>query len=225
MLRLGHRGAKAYMAENTIASIKLALSYGIDGVEIDVHCCATGELVVFHDVTVDRMTNGSGSINKMPLKKIQELKVNGLYQIPTLTEVLDVVGPNKLINIELKGADTAKETCTVIKNYVTEKKWSYSNFLVSSFQHQELKVVYSTNGKIPLGVLTKASVNEAIAFAKAIQAVAIHPNYALLTAENVKHVQQEGFKVYAWTVNLPKTITRVKQYGVDGIISDTPDKL
>ncbi len=225
MLRLGHRGAKAYVAENTIPSIQLALSYGIDGVEIDVHRCATGELVVFHDITVDRMTNGSGVINQMDLNEIQALKVNGGSRIPILTEVLDVVGNSKIVNIELKGINTAKATCNIIKDYVVNKGWSYSNFIVSSFQHQELEMVYNTEPQIPIGVLTKANVNEAVAFAKTVQAIAIHPNYALLTPENVKRVQKAGLKVYTWTVNQPKTIERIKQYGVNGIISDNPDKL
>ncbi|MFV0564682.1 MAG: glycerophosphodiester phosphodiesterase [Flavobacteriaceae bacterium] len=225
MLRLGHRGAKAYVAENTIASIKRALSYNIDGVEIDVHCCATGELVVFHDATVDRMTNGSGTIKNMALGELKQLKVDGRFQIPILTEVLDVVGNKKIINIELKGENTAMPTCNIIKDYIANKGWAYANFLVSSFQYGELEVVYKTNPKIPIGVLTKANINDALAFAKTVSAVAIHPNYALLTDVNVKQVQLQGYKVYTWTVNGPKTILRMKQYGVNGIISDTPDRL
>jgi glycerophosphoryl diester phosphodiesterase len=96
---------------------------------------------------------------------------------------------------------------------------------VSSFQHKELQIVADCDSNIQLGVLTKASVDEAIEFAKTIKAVAIHPNHALLSRENVKRAQNEGFKVYTWTVNDIETINRMKSYHVDGIISDFPDRL
>ena len=67
ILKIGHRGAKGYVAENTIESIQKALDFGVDGIEIDVHLCASGELVVFHDLTLDRMTNGIGEIGKLSL--------------------------------------------------------------------------------------------------------------------------------------------------------------
>ena len=84
ILKIGHRGAKGYVAENTIASIQKALDFGVDGIEIDVHLCATGELVVFHDFTLDRMTNGTGEVSKLSLSELKQLKVADKFQIPTL---------------------------------------------------------------------------------------------------------------------------------------------
>jgi glycerophosphoryl diester phosphodiesterase len=224
-LKLGHRGAKAYVAENTLESIQKALDFKVDGIEIDVHLCSSGELVVFHDFTLDRMTNGQGEIGKLSLVELKKLKVNGGYSIPTLEEVLNLIDNKCLLNIELKGKKTALKTSEVVQDYIKNKGWNYQDFIVSSFQHNELKAVFEIDKKIPLGVLSKASVDEAIEFAKIINAVAIHPNYALLTSENVKRAQNKGYKVYTWTVNDEQTIKRMKSYGVDGIISDAPDLL
>ncbi|WP_342448673.1 glycerophosphodiester phosphodiesterase [Tamlana crocina] len=222
---MGHRGALAYVAENTIPSIEKALGFGVDGVEIDVHLCASGELVVFHDFTLDRVTNGTGELKKHTLTELKQLKVKDKYAIPTLEEVLDLLDKKYLVNIELKGRGTAAKTCAVIDAYVSKKGWKYTDFIVSSFQHHELEDVFSLNKQIPLAVLTKASVAEAKEFAETINSKIIHPNFALLTRENVRKAQEEGFKVNTWTVNDSDTIARMKAYGVDGIISDFPDRL
>jgi len=103
ILKMGHRGAKGYVAENTIESIKKALDFGVDGIEIDVHLCASGELVVFHDFTLDRMTNATGEVSKLSLSELKQLKVNNKFLIPTLVEVLDAIDKKCLLNIELKG--------------------------------------------------------------------------------------------------------------------------
>jgi glycerophosphoryl diester phosphodiesterase len=224
-LKIGHRGAKGHVVENTMESIRKALELGVDGVEIDVHKCASSELVVFHDFTLDRMTNGSGEIKAFSLSELKKLKVNGGFKIPTLVEVLDVINKKCFVNIELKGANTAVRTFETIRSYIQEKGWSYNDFIVSSFQHKELQIVADCDSNIQLGVLTKANVDEAIEFAKIIKAVAVHPNQALLSKENVKRAQNEGYKVYTWTVNDVKTINRMKSYHVDGIISDFPDRL
>lgn len=221
----GHRGAKGYLAENTLESIEKALNFNVDGIEIDVHLCASGELVVFHDFTLDRMTNGTGEVGKQTLKALKELIVNGGFQIPTLEEVLNLIDKKCLLNIELKGKNTAIKTCEIVSNYVQNRGWDDTDFIVSSFQHTELETMFQTNKNIPLAVLTKASVTEAIEFAKTIQAKIIHPNFALLTKDNVKLAQSLGFEVNTWTVNDADTILRMKQYGVNGIISDVPDKI
>ncbi|MBD3890228.1 glycerophosphodiester phosphodiesterase [Olleya marilimosa] len=225
ILKFGHRGAKGYVTENTLASIQKAMDLGVDGIEIDVHVCKTGELIVFHDFTLDRITNGTGEIGKFSLSEIKQLKVEKLYSIPTLTEVLDVINNTIIINIELKGENTAKPTCAIIQDYIETKNWTMDNFIVSSFQEKELVDVFNHNPKIPLGVLTKASVNQALVLAKKINAKAIHPNLALLSKDNVKQAQEADYKVNVWTVNTKQAIERMKRYNVDAIISDFPDRL
>lgn len=223
VLKIGHRGAKTYVAENTLASIEKALEFKVDAIEIDVHKCASGELVVFHDFTLDRMTNGSGEVAKHSLEQLKNLKVNDQYEIPTLEDVLNAIDKKCILNIELKGRDTALAACKVISDYIETKQWNLSHFLISSFQHQELETVYKFNNQLRLGVLTKASVLEALEFAGTINAYAIHPNVAIVTKDNVSLAQHKGYKVLTWTVNDQPTIERMKTYGVDGIISDNPD--
>ena len=224
ILKIGHRGAKGHVTENTLESIKKALDLGVDGIEIDVHLCASGELVVFHDLTLDRMTDGTGEVSDYTLKQLKKFKVKGRFEIPSLAQALLLIDKKCLLNIELKGKNTAKEACRLIAFYVEKKGWDYSNFIVSSFQSSLLETVREINNKIPLGVLTDTNLDKAVSFAKAIKAVSIHSDYTMLTEQNVEKLK-EDFKVFAHTVNNLKPIKRMKAYGVDGIISDYPDRL
>lgn len=223
-LKIGHRGAKGHFAENTLESIKKAIDLGVDGIEIDVHLCASGQLVVFHDFTLDRMTNGTGEVSKHTLKQLKQFVVKGHCQIPTLSEVLTFINNKCLLNIELKAQGTAKEASRLIEFFVEKKGWDYNNIVVSSFQKDLLETVYKTNKKIPLGVLTDSNLDDAVNFAKTIHAVSIHPDHTMLTQEIVEKLK-EDFKVFTYTVNNLKPIKRIKSYGVDGIISDFPDRL
>ncbi|WP_194767344.1 glycerophosphodiester phosphodiesterase [Tamlana sp. I1] len=224
ILKIGHRGAKGHLAENTLESIKKGMDIGVDGIEIDIHRCASGELVVFHDFTLNRVTDGEGEISAHTLNNLKKVKVKGRYQIPTLSQVLAFIDNKCLLNIELKGRDTVKEACRLIDFFVEKKGWSYDNIIVSSFQFNLLEEVYNINKNIPIGVLTNTHLDEAVAFAKRVEAVSIHPNYTMLTPENVLELQRE-YKVIAYTVNNLKPIERMIEYGVDGIISDYPDRI
>lgn len=225
MLKIGHRGAKGYVAENTLESIKKAIDLGVDGVEVDVHACASGELVVFHDFTVDRVTNGTGCISEMTLSQIKKLKIEDKYSIPTLTEVMDLVGNSLLLNIELKGKNTAKKVGEVVSFYVENNGWKYRDVLVTSFQFDLLSLARKANPMLMLGVLTDTNIDEALAFAKTISAVSINPDVTMLTAKKVEKIQKQNYQVITYTVNDEATIDRMKTYGVDGIISDYPDRL
>lgn len=225
LLKIGHRGVKGQVAENTLASFHKALETGVDGIELDVHVAATGELVVIHDFTVDRTTNGSGEVHKMTLAELKKLTVEGQFTIPLLDEVLALVNRKCLVNIEMKGRHTAKPVSDFIDKYVKERGWSYDDFIVSSFQREELHIMSEINKNIPLGILTQASVTQAWEWAEEFSAKAIHPHYTLLTESNVKKAQQAGFKVYTWTINDIEDIERIKGYNVDGIISDFPELL
>lgn len=225
MKKIGHRGAKGHLAENTLESIEKAIQLGVDMIEVDVHRCKSGELVVIHDFTLDRTTNGSGEISQHTLKELKSLKVENDYEIPLLTEVLDAIQGKCGINIELKGPNTAIGVCEIVQEYVEEKGWAYNDIIVSSFQVNELFQVYEKNKNIPIGVLSKARVVDAIVLAKQLNAKAIHPALGIVTQKNIEKAQREGFKVTVWTVNDPKAILRMKEFGVDGIISDFPDLL
>lgn len=224
-LKIGHRGAKGHLAENTLESIQKALDLGVDAIELDVHVCRTGELIVIHDFTLDRTTNGEGEVAGKTLENLKALRIEGRYKIPLLTEVLDLIEGKCRINIELKGSHTAPRACEIIEDYIRNRKWSYEDFIVSSFQKNELFEVYQINSQIPIGVLSKASIAEAIELGKSLKAKAIHPSIGIITRENVKECQQQGFLVNVWTVNDRAAIQRMKDFGVDGIISDYPELL
>lgn len=223
--KIGHRGAKGHVVENTLESIQKALELGVDGIEIDVHLCQTGELVVFHDFTLERLTDGFGEIAMTSLEELKYLKVNGQFKIPTLLEVLDVIDKKCLLNIEMKGERTAFEVCKSIQLYTETKDWSFKDFIVSSFNHEELTTIFNINKNIPLAVLTESNLNEALDFGNSINVKAIHPKYHLLTKEAVQNIQDLGYKVNTWTVNTVEDIALIKSFGVDGIISDFPDRL
>ena len=105
-LVIGHRGAKGHLAENTLPSIAKAIELGVDGVEIDIFRCASGELVVFHDKTLDKLTNTTGYIEQLTLDSIQKIEVLNGFTIPTLEEVLDLIRGRVFLNIELKDVGT-----------------------------------------------------------------------------------------------------------------------
>lgn len=223
-LKIGHCGAKGHVSENTLESIKKAIDLGVDAVEIDVHRCATGELVVFQDFTLDRMTNFSGEVSKHTLNQLRKVTVKGNYKIPTLSEVLISINNRCLLIINLKGLNTSEETTRLVTFFVEKKGWDYKNIIVFSFQKKKLKKVFDLNKNIPLGVLSASNLQEAVNFAETIKAVAMFPNYTMLTEEIVLELK-EKFKVYPFTVNNLKPISRIKSYGVDGIITDFPDRL
>lgn len=225
MLKIGHRGAKGYEPENTLIAFEKAINLGVDGIELDVHVSFDNELIVIHDETVDRTTNGKGEVNQLYLKELKALKIEITEKIPTLTEVLDLVNQRCFINIELKGIGTAQPVIQLIAHYISEKNWDYNNFIISSFDWKMLEETHSLDSKIKIGVLTEESIDTALALAKKINAFAIHPNYELLSKENVILMQQNGFEVYPWTVNSENAIQKIKSFNVNGIISDFPDRI
>ncbi len=225
MLKIAHRGAKAYEPENTIQAFQKALDLHSDGIELDVHLSADGHIIVIHDETIDRTTNGKGLVNTFSLSELKSFLIDEKFQIPTLNEVFDLVDKKCLINIELKGLGTAPKVVRIIEEYISEKKWNYNNFIISSFDWNMLQETSSLNPNIPIGVLTEENIQTALSFAESIKAKAINPDFQLLNKENVQQIQEKGFLVFPWTVNSEEDIQKVKSYQVNGIISDNPDKI
>lgn len=224
-LTIGHRGAMGHETENTLASIQKAIALGVAMIEIDVFKIRSGEIVVFHDKHVDRLTNGSGSIEEYDLAALQQLIVEGNHKIPLLQDVLTLINNQVALNIELKGTHTAESVYRIIKHYVEEKGWSWDNFLISSFRWNELRTMRKCDNSIKIAVLTEEDPLQALNVAKALNAVAINPNYTTLTKENTTKIHQEGFAIYTWTVNTPLAIEKVKGLGVNGIITNYPERL
>ena len=225
MLKIAHRGAKGYEPENTLAAFQKALDLNADGIELDVHLSSDGQIMVIHDETIDKMTNGKGFVNTLSLSELKSFLVADKYEIPTLKEVFDLVDKKCLINIELKSKDTPQSVAALIEEYILDKNWSYEHFIVSSFDWSALQEVHNLNSKIPIGVLTETDLELALAFAETIKAKAIHPDFHLLNQENTTKIQAHGLLVFPWTINELEDIQKIKKYKVNGIITDFPDKI
>ena len=225
ILKIGHRGAKGYEPENTLVSFQKALNLGVDGIELDVHRSNDGEIMVIHDEEINRTTDGEGFVTDFSLNELKSFRINETQTIPTLKEVLDLVNQKCFVNVELKGNGTSKPVVVVLEEYVIEKNWEYSRFIISSFNWNALKEVRSLNPKIPIGVLAHTDLDLAMAFAKFIKAETIHPHFHLLTKENTKQIQKNGQLVFPWTINEIEDIQKIKSFNVNGIISDFPDRL
>ena len=129
------------------------------------------------------------------------------------------------MNIELKGGGTANRVNHIVNYYIEKEGWSLENFVISSFKWDELRAIRDINKDIKIAVLTEKDPLEAIEVAKELNAVAINPHFKALTRENTAKIQSEGFKVYTWTVNEPEDIKRMIEFGVDGIITNYPERV
>lgn len=219
MLKIAHRGASGYEPENTLIAFEKAMGLNVDGIELDVHLSCDKEIMVIHDETIDRSTKGKGFVKKLSAAQLKKLG------IPTLKDVLELVNRNCFVNIELKGIGTAKPSADLIEFYISNKKYKYNDFLVSSFDWKMLVDIQSVNPQIRIGVITEDTLVDAMAFGKKINAFSIHPDYRLLSKEDVALMQENGFKVFPWTVNSIEDIQKIKSFNVNGIISDFPDRI
>jgi glycerophosphoryl diester phosphodiesterase len=224
-LVIGHRGAMGHETENTLASIQKAMDLGVDMIEIDVFKIKSGETVVFHDVDVERLTDSIGHIEDYNFEDLQKLTLIGNHKIPTLQEVLNVIDKKVQLNIELKGSNTADRVNFIINYYIKEKGWPIDKFLISSFKWEELQAMRALNAQVPIAILVFGDPLNALEIGNELQAVAINPYFEDLTLENVNEIKKAGFKIYPWTVNEPEEIEAVERLGVDGIITNYPERI
>lgn len=215
MFKIGHRGAKGHLPENTLASFEKAIGLGVDMIELDVRLSFDKVPMVLHDETIDRTTSKTGKVTDYNAKELQQLG------IPTLRDVFELIDNRCEINVELK---TFSATQAVL-DLIAKSTFDQNKILISSFDWNALQEVRFHDEDIRIGVLTETDLELALAFAKFIKAVAIHPYYHLLTAENVQKIKEKGFKVFPWTINEPEDITFVQSLEVDGIITDFPERL
>ena len=221
----GHRGAMGHETENTLASIKKGMELKADMLEIDVFKIKTGEMVVFHDDDLDRITNAKGKIEAYTFEDLRKVLVAGKHQIPTLQEVIETIDKKAVLNIELKGTNTAADTYRIIEEY-KKRGWRNKDFFISSFRIGELQKMRSLSPEIAIGLLTyKDPIEVIIKTGKELKAQAINPYFKTLTAENVVIMKANNFKIYPWTVNEPADINNLQQLKVNGIITDYPERI
>jgi glycerophosphoryl diester phosphodiesterase len=224
-LIIGHRGAMGYETENTLASVEKAIALGVDMVEIDVFQISSGEIVVFHDERVDRLSNSAGPIKEYNIFDLKQLILDGGHRIPMLQDVLKLIGGKVALNIELKDTQIADNIHQIVSGYSARPEWTEEQFIISSFDWDELRAYRKLSPTGRIAVLTEGDPLEAIEVARELGAEAINPHYTQLDAANVAALHEAGFKVYTWTVNDPSDFQRLKGLGVDGVFSDYPDRM
>src|SRR5581483_7355058 len=220
----GHRGARGHEPENTVRSVRKALALGADGIEIDVYF-VDGELIVIHDDTLDRTTNGKGRLNDKTFKYLRSLDAGKGGRIPTLREIFRAVNRRALINIELKGPATAAPVATLIEEYIKRHDWKFRDFLVSSFDWPQLREIKSLCPRIRTGLLADRVPRDLLKTARAMKAWSIHPNARRVKKALVQKAHRHGLKVFAYTVNHSKRIAAMKKMGIDGVFTDFPERI
>jgi glycerophosphoryl diester phosphodiesterase len=219
MLRVGHRGARAYEPENTLRSFKKALEMGVDAVEFDVRKTRDNHLVVIHDADVKRTTNGKGLVADLTLKEIKELSTEKGEKIPTLEEALEFLDGKVKILIELKEQGVEEKTLAAIHDRHVEK-----NVILTSFLEDALAKVRALDREIETGLIyAKHPHPEKSALElKANYLVAL---YRFTHTANVEKAHNNGLKVIVWTINTAEEAAEYAKKGVDGIATDKPDIL
>jgi glycerophosphoryl diester phosphodiesterase len=236
-LVISHRGANRYAPENTLAAFEKALSFGVKGFETDVHMTCDGRVVVCHDSTVDRTSNGTGLICEHTLAQLRSMDFGAWFspafagtQISTLEEWLALCGGLQLINVELKrgpgdSSDIVKEVIVLARRAGLRDK-----LMLSSFDQEMLDAGRAADPTIPTGLLfdpvsplCEEVMDDPVAYAKAHNLVALHPFVGIVTKELIDDCHSAGILVNTWVANQEHNITAMRDWGCDGIMTDVPD--
>jgi glycerophosphoryl diester phosphodiesterase len=229
---IGHRGACLYAPENTLAAFKLAVEQGAPAIEFDVKLTRDDQVVVIHDPTVNRTTDGQGSVASFPLSEIKQLDAGGWFsgafkseRIPTLEEVFDCVGRMILMNIELTNYTTPSDSLVSKVVSLTKAKGLEDRVYFSSFLSTNLKKARKLLPGCGIGYLTYAGPPgwlQRIFQAPPSSIDSLNPNRGSITRKLVDHEHHLGRRVLAYTVNDPMDMRRLFSIGVDGIFTDDP---
>lgn len=218
MRLIAHRGFAAVHPENTLRAVRESARVA-DLVEVDVRRCGSGELVVVHDPTVDRVTDGSGRVRDLTLSELRDLDVLASGQpVPTLAEVLDAVSPPVGVNVELKERETAESAAEMLADADVD-------VLVSSFNADALAVVGETAPNLPTALLFEFDPRENLRRAAELDCAAVHPHHEQCSEGLVRRAHAAGLSVHAWTVADAATAGALGEAGVDGVIADLPGVL
>jgi glycerophosphoryl diester phosphodiesterase len=220
VLRIGHRGAAGHAPENTRASIRKAISLGCDLLEVDLRRTRDGYLVLLHDERVDRTTNGRGLVARMGLESVQKFDAGGGERIPTLEELVQVANGRIGLILELKANGIGKQACEVIR-----RTGFRSSLIYASFTAGDIQDVRQAEAQAATMALIKKLPKDPISYV--VNANATHAGLRFDTVSKplVEAFHSAGLLVFVYTVNKPTDIHRVRSFGVDGIISDFPDRI
>jgi len=224
-LIIGHRGASGYEPENTLRSFERAIAMGAQMIELDVHLAKSGEIVVIHDATIDRTTDGKGNVRDLSWKQLQKYHVGTSERLPLLSEVFEAVNQRATIIIELKDPAAALPVADLITGYVKHKKCSYENFIVASFDHYAVLRFHEYCPQVKTGVIFDGN---PIGYADIARRA--HANYAMMayewiTKEFIADAHASGIQVFAYTVNTQAIAKKLRKLKIDGMVSNYPDIL
>lgn len=222
---IAHRGASGYAPENTLAAFRKALELKCEAVECDVQLCRSGELVVFHDRRLKRITGVRGKVKRKNIAFLRKLDAGKGEHIPMLKEVLDLIDARMNINIELKSRKTAVPLAQLIRNSIRTGAWTNADIFVSSFYFRELRRFHEIMPEIPIALLfnkkprgLKRKIRLTGSFAGSMSAKHVRAN-------RLKRLHERGLKAYVWTVDDIKSAELLQSMGADGFFSNYPDRL
>jgi len=230
-LIMGHRGAMGHAPENTLASFKLAVEMGVEAVELDTHLTSDGHLVVIHDESVDRTTNGTGEVASMTLAELQALDAGSKFdaafageRIPTLEEVLNWAKGTVPVVIEVKfnrQAEAVVHACVAL----IDKLGMGEDVAFISFDHIVPLAIKQARPTWTTGVLYVARVVDPAGLAGAARANGILPMWGLLTPDVVAQAHAAGLWVGTWAPNTEGELRHAVAMGADMIGTNYPDRL
>jgi glycerophosphoryl diester phosphodiesterase len=243
-----HRGASIECPENTLLAFRRALELGVDGIELDVHLSKDGVAVVIHDETVDRTTNGTGAVGELTLAALKELDAGRGEAIPTLAKVLDLVGDQLHVNIEIKTAVAAEAVLREVRER-PRLRWITSSFVwdslayvrqqepgadvwpitFGSFEGSERAARWIESLDVPDARTAPARIRAAalpleriIETAHSLGTSTLSIYWEALTASTLATIHDAGLQAWAWTVNNRADAQHLIALGVDAICTDDP---
>lgn len=229
---IAHRGASAYAPENTLAAFKLAVRQGADALEMDIRLTLDRSLVIIHDRTVDRTTNGSGAVHQLPLAEIKKLDAGMKYdsafsgeKIPTLQEVFEELKGTIPLNIEIKPEPLTLEPLVVNITDCVRRHNVTNQVLFSSFSPFALRMIHQLLPEVPLGLLASRGLSGLWArswIKELIPHQSLHLAYQDVNSQCIDSAHRQGRKVFAYTVNHPHDIDTLVTTGADGFFTDDP---
>ncbi|NLE18685.1 MAG: glycerophosphodiester phosphodiesterase [Propioniciclava sp.] len=225
-----HRGASGYAPENTLPAFELALEQGADGFELDVQLTRDDEVVVIHDETLERTTDGNGWVADHSLEDLRKLDASyghekyGGTRIPTLAEVFDLVrDTGTMVNVELKNSRIAYKGLEERVLAIVEAHGMAHRVVLSSFNHYSLRHLVGLGSALPLGALYSEPLWKPWQYAARLGATALHPSLAATRRKIVEKSHEHDLAVHVWTVNEPEDVQRMVGLGVDALITNYPD--
>jgi glycerophosphoryl diester phosphodiesterase len=225
---MAHRGASGTFPENTLSAFRAAIDAKADMCELDVQLTRDGALVVIHDDTVDRTTDGKGEVAELTLAELKLLDAGAKFKngavkgerIPTLDEVFDVTAGKCGLNIELKGGGTEHQVAQIM-----QAREAFGDSMVSSFNWEYLKKIQQLHFNIRIALLADDKPVDLMMNAVAMRAHAINPRWDMVTPDLCKAAHERNLKVYTWTVDADARMRALMEAGVDGIMTNYPERL